>query len=178
MYHPHPHKYCVLRLLFTYEESVIFAEWKVRFGKKYSSKGTEEKAKQNFIINLKFVVQHNQMHGTSPNITFSAQLWEYSDMSNEDFNVAFNGFKDCDIKSLLKKNSNASSRNLAAGVNESSYLNWMDKGIVSTLIRNQYLCASCYAFASLAALEAHIFMSTGVRVKLSAQNIVDCSINS
>lgn len=42
-------------------------------------------------------------------------------------------------------------------------------------IKNQSRCGSCYAFASLTVLEAHVYKSTGKQIALSEGQIIDCS---
>ena len=56
-------------------------------------------------------------------------------------------------------------------------IDWRDKKAVNEIVSQNKLkpCGSCYAFASIAALESHFFIKTGKLLKFSEQEIVDCS---
>lgn len=56
-------------------------------------------------------------------------------------------------------------------------LDWREKGIVAP-IKNQEECGCCYAFSAISALESRNAQKTGKLVKLSEQNMVDCSGSS
>lgn len=53
-------------------------------------------------------------------------------------------------------------------------LNWTAKGKV-TPVKNQKQCGSCWAFSAIAALESSFFISKGLNLTLSQQQLVDCS---
>jgi len=54
---------------------------------------------------------------------------------------------------------------------------WTEKGAVSA-VNNQAKCFACYAFAAAGAIEGAVKLRTGKLRKLSAQQIVDCSVPS
>lgn len=55
-------------------------------------------------------------------------------------------------------------------------VDWRTKG-VTTPIKNQGMCGSCWAFASTAVLESHVAIQTGVLYDLSPQELVSCAPN-
>jgi len=55
-------------------------------------------------------------------------------------------------------------------------VDWRQKG-VTTPVKNQGRCGSCWAFASITALESHIAIRTGKLLELSVQEVVTCAPN-
>jgi C1A family cysteine protease len=55
-----------------------------------------------------------------------------------------------------------------------SAFDWRNYNVV-TSVKNQGLCGSCYAFASIAAVESYLLIKTKKYYDLSEQEIVDCA---
>jgi len=51
---------------------------------------------------------------------------------------------------------------------------WRIQGAV-TQVKDQAVCGSCWSFGTTGTLEGRIFLTTGMRVRLSQQSLVDCS---
>lgn len=60
--------------------------------------------------------------------------------------------------------------------NAPAEIDWRQRGAV-TRVTNQKYCGSCFAMATVAALEGQYFLKTGKLVKLSQQEIIDCPQN-
>lgn len=56
------------------------------------------------------------------------------------------------------------------------HVDWRQKG-VSTPVKNQMMCGSCWAFASTAVMESHVAIATGTLYSLSPQELVSCAKN-
>jgi cathepsin L len=57
-----------------------------------------------------------------------------------------------------------------------NFVDWRLKG-VTTPVKSQGMCGSCWAFASTAVLESHVAIETGILFELSPQQIVSCTEN-
>ena len=55
-------------------------------------------------------------------------------------------------------------------------VDWRTQG-VTTPVKNQGMCGSCWAFASTAVLESHVAIQTGTLFELSPQELVSCAPN-
>ncbi|KAM0856114.1 hypothetical protein ACQ4PT_049308 [Festuca glaucescens] len=56
-----------------------------------------------------------------------------------------------------------------------SKIDWVEAGVVSPIVRNQYACGCCWAMAVVASVEALHNMKTKQSVLLSVQELIDCN---
>lgn len=106
---------------------------------------------------------------TNPDATFTVEMNALGDLTDEEYNNIYNGLRlsepyefkapEIDERPLL---------GLASSVD------WRQKGIVAP-VKNQGQCGSCWAFSAAGALESAHAQKTGSLVRLSEQNLVDCS---
>ena len=56
-------------------------------------------------------------------------------------------------------------------------VNWVNEGVIGG-IKNQYKCASGWAFGVIGAIESHYAIKTGQLLELSEQNLIDCTFGN
>jgi C1A family cysteine protease len=139
----------------------LFKEWMQKYNRRY---GVEEVTTRFALWNkaYDYVQDHN-----SKGLSWTAGTNQFADLSDEEFNALHLGF-DFD--------SNRAQENVQV-LDESDVPNdidWREKGAV-TKIDDQGNCGSCYTFSSAAALEGLYFIKKGTLVKLSKQQLLDCT---
>ncbi|KII63831.1 Crustapain [Thelohanellus kitauei] len=114
-----------------------------------------------FFEHLKFIEEHNA--------------------KNLDFKLAMNEFGHLRPSELLMKTTMERSLPLRlddgplSDVPVNKSVDWRTHGVVTKVKNQGMFCGSCYAFSGIGACESQFAIKTGLLVKLSEQEIVDCS---
>lgn len=139
------------------------------FGKSYKTKKEQAQRKEIFMVNNKFVNDHN----ANPNNSYTLAVNQFADQTNKEFVAKRNGFNAASsppsdsITNLFSLNPLATLPN---------FINWTASGNV-TPVKDQGQCGSCWAFSATGGLESVMSIKTGKLPSLSEQNLMDCSGN-
>ncbi|RDX87643.1 Cysteine proteinase RD21A, partial [Mucuna pruriens] len=152
------------------EVMAMYEEWLVKHHKVYNGLGEKDKRFQVFKDNLNFIQEHNNAH----NHTYKLGLNKFADMTNEEYRAMYLGTK-TDPKRMVAKAKTTGHRYAynAARDRLPLHVDWRLKGAVAP-IKDQGSCGSCWAFSTIAAVEAINKIVTGKFVSLSEQELVDC----
>lgn len=145
----------------------MWNEFKNFFNKNYDA--DEDTMRQNMWSDLMQHMFNHNMKFNSKKVPFSMGLNEYSDMSHDEFQQSMTGLeseKNCQNSSLVYQP--------PANPKIPDNVDWRDHGYV-TEVQNQGACGACWAFCSIGSLEGQHKRKTGKLVKLSEQNLIDCS---
>uniref|UniRef100_A0A7N0T149 Cysteine protease n=1 Tax=Kalanchoe fedtschenkoi TaxID=63787 RepID=A0A7N0T149_KALFE len=147
--------------------ATLYESWVARHGKAYNAIGEKEKRYAVFKDNLKFIDEHNAAEGT----TYKLGLNAFADLTVEEYRSRFLGAK----MDPNRRGSRPESDRYAAvnGEKLPESVDWRKKGAVAP-VKNQGSCGSCWAFSTVAAVEAVNQIVTGKMVTLSEQELVDC----
>uniref|UniRef100_A0A3B1J8C9 Cathepsin L.1 n=1 Tax=Astyanax mexicanus TaxID=7994 RepID=A0A3B1J8C9_ASTMX len=152
-------------------EDLEFQEWKLKFGKSYSSEAEESQRKMIWMTNLKLVLEHNMLADQGLK-SHRLGMNHFADMENQEFRKMLSrclgSFDTTKIHNATKFTGKA------GGAAVPDTVDWRTQGYV-TEVKSQGLCGSCWAFSSTGALEGQMFKKTGSLVSLSEQQLVDCS---
>ncbi|KAK7107254.1 procathepsin L-like [Littorina saxatilis] len=151
-----------------YEET--WSNFKVAYGRQYSSKAVEAYRFQTFVSNLKKIEQHNSLFQNG-NTTYWMGINQFADMSVEEYRA----------HNKLKPVKRTASRTLKCLPFQSplnyqlpATVDWRKKGYV-TPVKNQGQCGSCWAFSTTGSMEGQYYRKTKSLVSLSEQQLVDCA---
>lgn len=144
----------------------------IDFNKSFHSQLEEDARLQIFVDNLATIERHNEMFNTG-NATFRMGINQFADMTIEEFtflNEVVNESKVIPDDFSFNPTTFTASDDFEAPES----FDWRDCGALPR-VRDQMGCGSCYAIATVAAVESQIFIKTNKLSELSVQEIVDCA---
>jgi len=145
----------------------LFASWKMKHGKMYTSSAHEIKAFAAFAENEDKIVATN-----ARGLSYKLAHNEFSDLTaNDFFKQGHTGFN-----TTLHRRTTFSTRPVHvanSNVTLPSSVDWVERGAVSQ-VQNQGSCGSCWAFSASGAIEGAYYLSTGQLLTLSQEDLVQC----
>uniref|UniRef100_A0A7M5X5G9 Uncharacterized protein n=1 Tax=Clytia hemisphaerica TaxID=252671 RepID=A0A7M5X5G9_9CNID len=145
----------------------IFTDYKNLFQKEYKNEKEHVKRKDIFRHNLRYINHKNRQ-----NLTYKLHLNHFADITDEEMKQ-YRGLLNESYVDHKAEPFKAPQINYH-GIAVPKSLDWRKYGAISE-VSSQGICGSCYAYAVTGAVEAGHFIKTGKRIKLSEQQIVDCS---
>lgn len=148
-------------------EEISWEEFKTIYGKKYSTAEEEALRRENFERSLKYVQENQGKHGVVLGIN------ALSDLSEHEFLAMNSATPPVNLTSQTADH-------LPAELNEDEYaalpthFDWREHAHFNP-IEQQGVCGSCWAFATLATVEILTAFRHHTEVRLSKQELVDCS---
>lgn len=115
------------------------------------------------------ISNHNLLHDLGLK-SYRLAINKFSDQSPSEVYASRNGF----MPSLATPNKTQTNFDHINNKELPDHVDWRIKGIV-TPVKDQGHCGSCWAFATVAALEGQQALATKKLISLSEQNLVDCS---
>lgn len=158
---------CISALAFIASNEVMaiksFGEFVQRFEKEYSSHKEFFYREAVFEQSLKEIKLIN-----SKNLTWSAGVNEYSDLTWEEFSDRFLMSEPQDCSAT---NPNTTHKIMGGDVQK---VDWRDKNVVSH-VKNQGSCGSCWTFSTTGAVESANAIVNNKTVLLAEQQLIDCA---
>lgn len=181
----HWKKFKVLSVNYTnqnFENDFNFSQ--LDFKKSYDTSHEELSRMEIFWKNLKTISLHNSKFRRGKS-TFQMGVNKFSDMTFTEYSNRFKANETITEKSRKQaKHLSFEPEIIFYGFRENKIVNssfdvpasfdWREKGGV-TAVKDQKLCGSCYAMATIASVETQLFIKTGKQVQLSEQEILDCA---
>jgi len=145
-----------------------FEAFQQDFGKSYKSSAERLQRFANFVKNVRDIEEHNKAgHGWKKTIN------QFADMSQTEFNQVMNGY----ISTASPSGATVLPKNMKAVKDLPASVDWRDSGAISD-VKDQGYCGSCWAFATIEAIESYLQINSGKTVEeLSAQHITSCTPN-
>ncbi|XP_065221425.1 procathepsin L-like [Planococcus citri] len=158
------------------EEELSLQKWtsfKIQHGKEYEAEEEDKRRMKIFLDNERKIAEHNELYEKGE-VTYKQGINKFSDLTNEEFAELYLTDFGND-QNVIEEFPIANNFSLEEYQEPPPSKNWLKEGFVSP-VKQQGTCGSCWAFATVGAIEAHVAIKTRnkkFRI-LSEQNLVDC----
>jgi len=156
---------CHASFLSENEYQSLFTSWTVHHSKNYEIDAFFKRYSI-FKQNLDYINEHN-----AKNMSFQMEMNRFGDLTFDEFSTTYKGRP---VRSESTVSSSSFVPISADRVGAGGALDWRTKGAVSP-IQDQGQCGSCYSFSGIASIEGAWALKKGALIKLSEQQVVDCS---
>ncbi|CAK8530692.1 unnamed protein product [Lathyrus sativus] len=144
----------------------LFHVWKKEHGRVYNDLEEMSEKFDTFVSNLKYIVENNAKRD-SPNSALLG-LTNFADLSFTEFKETYMPLN-TDAMDIVNDDD---VQNVTCS-DPPSTLDWRSNGAV-TPVKDQGDCGSCWAFATVGAIEGIVAIKTGKLISLSEQELLDC----
>ncbi|XP_065367632.1 uncharacterized protein LOC135960300 [Calliphora vicina] len=157
------------------QEAEIKQQWlsfRSKYGRNYRNVVEDSQRFVNFKRNLQRMWLHNKRFEQGLE-SYEMAVSPFSDMDFNEIEKSYMGLKMTEKDEELFRNSTLYEPSKKQRSALPHYVDWRESGAI-TAVKDQKSCGSCWAFASVGALEAHYFLKYKKTILLSEQNLVDC----
>ena len=148
----------------------MWDQFKMEYSKNYATVGEETSRFTNFLVNLRLAEKRN-VEEASVNGTAVHGITKFFDLSQEEFAARY-------LKAdVSMRTGSAPVMTVSTPVDASlGLVDWSGK--LTTPVKDQGYCGSCWAFSASEQIESDVIRQLGVTYLLSAEQIVQCDTTS
>jgi len=152
-----------------------FNEFVAEHGKQYESPAHYHERMAIFSENLKMIEEHNAEYEAGRTSWYMA-VNKFADLTHDEFKAQYaSGLLNIAKPQGLRAAPKATHKMNLKDLPEKK--DWRDDGVV-TAVKDQGMCGSCWAFATVETLESYLALESGEpAIELSPQQIVSCTPN-